>query len=128
PISLVSGGSNVIVIADASGAFCHLGHRGAPRMSAQSKADISSCPRDVRFTPKSGHWLIVFGCPLCGQKQTFVVAIPMSGLCQKARGPSLGTPLFSVALSPRSSLALLVAATRLRVGLPLNQSIKLSGR
>jgi len=22
-----------------------------------SKADIGRCPRDVRFTPKSGHWL-----------------------------------------------------------------------
>jgi hypothetical protein len=22
-----------------------------------SKADIGACPRDVRFTPESGHWL-----------------------------------------------------------------------
>jgi hypothetical protein len=22
-----------------------------------SKADIEACPSDVRFTPKSGHWL-----------------------------------------------------------------------
>src|SRR5215472_15170799 len=65
---------------------------------------------------------------LC-QKRTFVSAIPMSALSQKAQaGPSRGTLLFSVALSLRSSLTLLVAATRLRVGLPLNQSIKLSDR
>ena len=32
-----------------------------------SKADISECPRDVRFTPKSGHWLSVSQCPLCAK-------------------------------------------------------------
>jgi hypothetical protein len=30
-----------------------------------SKADIGEGPTDVRFTPKSGHWLSVSGCPLC---------------------------------------------------------------
>jgi len=27
----------------------------APHFRFGSKADISSCPRDVRFTPESGH-------------------------------------------------------------------------
>jgi len=36
----------------------------ATRMSALSKADIVACPSDVRFTPKSGHWLNVLECPL----------------------------------------------------------------
>jgi hypothetical protein len=29
-----------------------------------SKADIKACLRDVRFTPKSGHWNSVVACPL----------------------------------------------------------------
>jgi len=32
-----------------------------------SKTDISVCQRDVRFTPKSGHWLSVSECPLCAK-------------------------------------------------------------
>jgi hypothetical protein len=32
-----------------------------------SKADIGLCPRHVRFTPKSGHWLSASGCPLCAK-------------------------------------------------------------
>src|SRR6516165_4786422 len=32
-----------------------------------SKADIKACPRDVRFTPKSGHRLSLSGCPLCAK-------------------------------------------------------------
>jgi hypothetical protein len=35
-------------------------------MSA-SKADISECLSDIRFTPESGHWLSVSGCPLCAK-------------------------------------------------------------
>jgi hypothetical protein len=27
-------------------------------------ADMAACPIDVRFTPKSGHQLSEFGCPL----------------------------------------------------------------
>src|SRR6516165_2111495 len=30
-----------------------------------SKADISACPINVCFTPKSGHWNSVAKCPLC---------------------------------------------------------------
>jgi hypothetical protein len=30
-----------------------------------SKADIDAHPRNVRFTPKSGHWNSVVECPLC---------------------------------------------------------------
>jgi hypothetical protein len=29
-----------------------------------SKADIGTCPRHVRFTPESGHWLSVSRFPL----------------------------------------------------------------
>ena len=32
-----------------------------------SKADIGARPRDVRFTPKSGHWNSVSKCPLCAK-------------------------------------------------------------
>jgi hypothetical protein len=34
-----------------------------------SKADIGGCPRNVRFTPKSGHWLSVSTCPLCAKSR-----------------------------------------------------------
>ena len=30
-----------------------------PNVRFGSKADIEACPRNVRFTPKSGHWLAV---------------------------------------------------------------------
>ena len=30
-----------------------------------SLADIETLQRDVCFTPESGHWLSVSGCPLC---------------------------------------------------------------
>jgi hypothetical protein len=29
-----------------------------------SKADIAASPTNVRFTPKSGHWLSLSQCPL----------------------------------------------------------------
>jgi hypothetical protein len=32
-----------------------------------SKADMATSQRNVRFTPKSGHWLSVSGCPLCAK-------------------------------------------------------------
>jgi hypothetical protein len=31
-----------------------------------SEADIEARQSDVRFTPKSGHCLVLLGCPLCG--------------------------------------------------------------
>jgi hypothetical protein len=39
-----------------------------------SKADISECPSDVRFTPKSGHWLMAIGMSAKCQKQTWHTA------------------------------------------------------
>ena len=33
-----------------------------------SGADILGGLRDVRFTPKSGHWLNASGCPLCAKE------------------------------------------------------------
>src|SRR6516165_401858 len=36
-----------------------------PHVRFGSKADIGASQNDVRFTPKSGHWLSVSGCPLC---------------------------------------------------------------
>ena len=35
-----------------------------------SKADISASPRDVRFTPKSGHWKSVAKCLLCAIRRS----------------------------------------------------------
>ena len=32
-----------------------------------SKADMEASPRDVRFTPKSRHWLSASGCLLCAK-------------------------------------------------------------
>ena len=34
-----------------------------------SLADIRPKELDVRFTPKSGHWLSVLGCPLCARSR-----------------------------------------------------------
>src|SRR6516225_4161287 len=34
-----------------------------------SKADIDSLSSDVRFTPKSGHWLSASACPLCAKSR-----------------------------------------------------------
>jgi len=51
------------------------------RMSALGqKADIARGQLNVRFTPKSGHWLSVWECPLCAK----------SGLmqCSKQHGHS----------------------------------------
>jgi hypothetical protein len=31
------------------------------------EADIGACPRDVRFTPESGHRSLVCECPLCAK-------------------------------------------------------------
>ena len=41
-----------------------------------SKADIDRSSRDVRFTPKSGHWRAIFRCPLSansGHRQTYSI-------------------------------------------------------
>src|SRR6516162_7666866 len=42
---------------------------GGPDVRFGSKADIGACPRHVRFTPKSGHWLSALGCPLCAKSR-----------------------------------------------------------
>jgi hypothetical protein len=39
-----------------------------------SKADISVALFNVRFTPKSGHWLSMLGCLLCAKKRTLCSA------------------------------------------------------
>ena len=51
------------------------------RPSSTSKADVSAHPWDVRFTPKSGHWLSVSGCPFvpkadilrCGKERRYSI-------------------------------------------------------
>src|SRR6516164_76769 len=43
------------------------GARGSVRFG--SKAGIGIRPRCVRFTPESGHWLSVLGCPLCAKSR-----------------------------------------------------------
>src|SRR5262249_30590830 len=40
---------------------------GSPNVRFGSKADIAVRRIDVRFTPKSGHWLSASGCPLCAK-------------------------------------------------------------
>jgi hypothetical protein len=40
-----------------------------PNVRFGSKADIASINWDVRFTPKSGHWFYVSGCPLCAKSR-----------------------------------------------------------
>jgi hypothetical protein len=50
-----------------------------------------SCRRDVRFTPESGHWLSVLGCPLCansGHLRRSWILLMVSGGAQ-IRGASL---------------------------------------
>jgi hypothetical protein len=32
-----------------------------------SKADMTPANFDVRYSPKSGHWLSTAGCPLCAK-------------------------------------------------------------
>jgi len=39
------------------------------RVRFGSKADIQAPSSDVRFTPKSGHWLSVSECPLCAKSR-----------------------------------------------------------
>jgi hypothetical protein len=43
-----------------------------------SKADIEACPRDVRFTPKSGHRLAGWQCPLCAKSRHAVITRSVS--------------------------------------------------
>jgi hypothetical protein len=38
-----------------------------PSVRFGSKADMTRCDGDVRFTPKSGHWQTTVGCPLCAK-------------------------------------------------------------
>jgi hypothetical protein len=55
------------------GQFCrcsdrgYLGKRSSFNVRFGSKADICSAIGHVRFTPKSGHWFHVSGCPLCAK-------------------------------------------------------------
>jgi hypothetical protein len=41
----------------------------APDVHFGSKADIGAHPINVRFTPKSGHWFRMLGCPLCAKSR-----------------------------------------------------------
>jgi hypothetical protein len=43
------------------------GKSAEPNVRFGSKADIEAPSSDVRFTPKSGHWLSASGCPLCAK-------------------------------------------------------------
>src|SRR5262249_46697921 len=55
-----------------------------------SKVDIAQCETNVRFTPKSGHWLSVSGCPLCAKsghsalRQTMALFNNLVGAGQEA--------------------------------------------
>jgi hypothetical protein len=50
-----------------SGGSLHGINPEPPDVRFGSKADIQAPSSDVRFTPKSGHWLIAPGCPLCAK-------------------------------------------------------------
>jgi len=42
---------------------------GATHVRFGSKADIDTRESNVRFTPESGHWLSMSGCPLCAKSR-----------------------------------------------------------
>ena len=48
-----------------------------PNVRFGSLADIAQRPPDVRFTPKSRHWLSVLGCPLCAKSGHYAVQQPI---------------------------------------------------
>jgi len=50
------------------GAVCASQQNSGADVRFGSKADILGGSRDVRFTPKSGHWPRVTGCPVCANK------------------------------------------------------------
>src|SRR6516165_5708919 len=52
-------------------------------IASASKADIGACPRDVRFTPKSGHCIAPQRMSAMCQKQTF---------CDAARNVVIRSP------------------------------------
>ena len=63
-----------------------------------SKADIATDQPNVRFTPKSGHWLSASGCPLCatrwGNRPAFLwIAERFLGAALQADGET-GSPLY----------------------------------
>src|SRR5215469_3443670 len=47
-----------------------------------SKAEIAARPRNVRFTPKSGHQLSALGCLLCAKSRRLV---PIRSPCRRVR-------------------------------------------
>src|SRR5215469_17393972 len=42
-----------------------------PNVRFGSKSDIARDQLNVRFTPESGHWLSVSGCPLCAKSRHY---------------------------------------------------------
>jgi hypothetical protein len=48
-------------------------HKTPANVRFGSKADIEVPPIDVRFTPKSGHWLSMSACPLCAESRHFIL-------------------------------------------------------
>ena len=63
---------------------------------------IRPCPRDVRFTPESGHWDYAAKCLLCPQKRTFAKVSVMSALCQKRTSAHVRS---MSALPPKADIA-----------------------
>jgi hypothetical protein len=54
-----------------------------------SLADIGVCPRDVRFTPESGHWESAARFPLCAKSGQFPTKVRGSKVISGAAGQSL---------------------------------------
>ena len=65
-----------------------------------SKADISECPRRVRFTPESGHEVDTLRCPLCAKSghSSRVLPAPFLSHCGARR---LGLSGFKVIAAPQ---------------------------
>jgi len=70
----------------------HFAWQQSPRPNVRfgSKADIGAYTRHVRFTPKSGHWLSVLGCPLVPKADICAAANSRYSITSSAR-PSNGS-------------------------------------
>jgi hypothetical protein len=68
-----------------------------------SKADISACPRHVRFTPKSGHWNSVAKCPsLCQQRTLAAGSASLKATAKASTFKLADIPRFLVFKNPQA--------------------------
>ena len=75
-----------------------------------SDADIQPCLSDVRFTPKSRHWLSVSECPLCAKSghtqrsKMYRYSIISSASAERLGGTSMPSALAALRLMTNSNL------------------------